>query len=239
MTTLLERKNLSMKSGILDMMIDLQGTRIYHYLKSKGIYNSKIDWINYCFELDSKENQKKSAPYDWVVATVKALKGMGIEPVYELTKSGKYIRNLDELESSDKKEVAAELKDGWLKQWMTIFFQENPQADLSKKFNFEQLTYNYVRYIETFDKTEQLLRIFTLPLTMPKVIVKRSIGHICFQKFENRNRHPLLYPNGSFCSTFNLLPITFRSKSTPIIFWNCNVGLNHIMQFSDLHDGRF
>ncbi len=154
------KKKSEYESGILDMMIDLQGTRIYHYLKSKGIYNSKIDWINYCFELDSKENQKKSAPYDWVVATVKALKGMGIEPVYELTKSGKYIRNLDELESSDKKEVAAELKDGWLKQWMTIFFQENPQADLSKKFNFEQLTYNYVRYIETFDKTDATVKNF-------------------------------------------------------------------------------
>lgn len=167
------KKETEYESGILDMMINLKGTRIYHYLKSKGIYNSKIDWINYCFELDSKENQKKSAPYDWVIATFKSLKGMGIEPVYQLSKSGKYLRNLDDLESADKKEVISELNNGWLKEWISIFFQENPSADLSQKFNFEKLTHNFIRYIETFDKNHPTVKNFHIAFDYAETNRKR------------------------------------------------------------------
>jgi serine/threonine protein kinase len=139
---------------LLGMLSKLDGSRLYFYLKSKGVYDDKIEWINYCFELDSKDNQRKAGPYTWIVATFKMIKGLGAQPFYYLQASQKTLLSPDDLKTMAPKEVKAELESGYLKEWLTVFFQEDPQKDLSEKFSYEQETIKYLEFIERLDSKD-------------------------------------------------------------------------------------
>lgn len=139
---------------ILGMLTELKGSRLYYYLKSKGVYEDKIEWMEYCFELNSKDNQRKAGPYNWIVATFKMIKGLGVTPYYYFKESDKSITELAHLKSVSSKEVKEELENGYLKDWFTIFFQENPDKDLSAKFTYEKETVKYLEFIEKIDSKD-------------------------------------------------------------------------------------
>mgnify|MGYP000760123097 FL=1 len=139
---------------ILGMLSSLKGSRLYFYLKSKGVYEDKIEWINYCFELKSKDNLRKAGPYNWIIATFKMIKGLGALPYYYFKDSDKSITDLDGLRSIPSKEVKAELESGYLRDWLTTFFQENPLKNLSPKFAYEQETVKYLEFIEKIDSKD-------------------------------------------------------------------------------------
>ncbi|MDR0989315.1 MAG: protein kinase [Prevotellaceae bacterium] len=136
---------------LLGMLSNLKGSRLYFYLKSKGVYEEKIEWIDYCFELQSKDNTRKAGPYNWIIATFKTVKGLGIQPYYYFADSKRSITSLEELKALPSKEVKRELEEGYLKDWLTIFFQEDPGKNFSKKYSYEQETVNYLRFIERAD----------------------------------------------------------------------------------------
>ena len=132
-----------------DYLSDMKGSRLYFYLKSKGTYDKWIDWINYCYDTDSKDNKKKAAPYNMWIATYKCIKGMGIDPVY-YTASGKQLTKPTDAKRLSKKEIHFEASsDRGLQDWLTVFYQEDPALDLSKKFTFEKKTVQYVEYLES------------------------------------------------------------------------------------------
>lgn len=151
----------------LDMLCDIEDTRLYYYLKSKGVYDDKIEWIKYCSDMESEENANKYSPYNWKTGVYKSIKGLGCDPSYFFPKSDKYISSLDELDDISKNEIKEEIENGALKEWIAIFFQENPDADLSQKYSFENLTVDYLEFIsqykvndietsEYFDKSNQV-----------------------------------------------------------------------------------
>lgn len=121
-------------------------SQLYYYFKSKGSYDDKIDWIKYCFELDSKDNKKKAGPYNKTIAFFKALKGLGISPCYR-TKKGKNLYSLSDVRGLKKSERDEELANG-LKDYLTIFFQEDPALDKSKKYNYEKATIKYLEFLD-------------------------------------------------------------------------------------------
>lgn len=178
---------------ILGMLSSLKGSRLYFYLKSKGVYEDKIEWINYCFELKSKDNLRKAGPYNWIIATFKMIKGLGALPYYYFKDSDKSITDLDGLRSIPSKEVKAELESGYLRDWLTTFFQENPLKNLSPKFAYEQETVKYLEFIEKIDskdtdvsnfriatnfvnKNLRKVRLRCRTLTMMRVL----LGILCF-----------------------------------------------------------
>lgn len=139
---------------ILGMLSSLKGSRLYFYLKSKGVYEDKIEWIDYCFELKSKDNLRKAGPYNWIIAVFKMIKGLGAQPYYFFKGSSKSITGLSDLKSIPSKEVKYELENGFLRDWLTTFFQEDPAKDLSPKFAYEQETVKYLEFIEKIDSKD-------------------------------------------------------------------------------------
>lgn len=135
----------------LDMLCEIDDTQLYHYLKSKGVYDDKIEWIKYCSDMTSEENANKYAPYNWKTGVYKSIKGLGRDPSYHFPKSGKYIYTLDELDEIPTDEIEKELQNGFLKEWIAVFFQENPDADLSQKYTFEKLTIDYLEFISKYE----------------------------------------------------------------------------------------
>ena len=146
----------SYESGQLDMMCSIKDTRLYYYLKSKDIYEDKIRWIEYCMDIDGTSNSKKYGPYNWRIGVFKAIKGLGFEPFYYFPKSKKEVYTLDELKNISSSEIKKELKEGYLADWLTTLFQENPNLDLSKKFTYER---NVVKYIEQLEKLDSSLDV--------------------------------------------------------------------------------
>ena len=140
--------------NILRMFSGMKGSRLYFYLKSKEVYEDKVEWISYCFELESKDNLRKAGPYNWIIATFKMIKGLGALPYYYFKDSDKYVTDLEDLRAIPWKELRNELENGYLKDWLTVFFQEDPFKDLSPKFTYEQETVKYLEFIEKIDSKD-------------------------------------------------------------------------------------
>ncbi len=145
------------ENSYLDLCIDhlpQDTSLLYYYFESKG-WDEEIKWVKYCFELDGDDNRKKCGPYNKEIALYKAIKGLGAEPSYWFPKSGAQVSSLDELEKIPADEIVHELRKGPLKNWLTIFYQEDPQADLKLKFVYEKLTHQYLLKLEQLDPRNQ------------------------------------------------------------------------------------
>lgn len=126
---------------------NINGTRLYFYLKSKGSYDQWLQWIEFCFELDSKDNTKKPAPYNRFVAAYKCIRGLGYDPVY-YTETGKELHKPADAKRLSKSELVHETSDDRaLREWLTVFYQEDPSLDLSKKYTFEKKTEQYIQFL--------------------------------------------------------------------------------------------
>ena len=130
---------------------NINGTRLYFYLKSKGSYDPWIQWIEFCFDLDSKDNTKKPAPYNRFVAAYKCIKGMGCDPIY-YTKSGTALSKPADVKKLSRTEREYETSDDRaLKEWLTVFYEEDPSLDLSKKYTFEKKTEQYIQFLASIN----------------------------------------------------------------------------------------
>lgn len=136
---------------IYQNMRSLEGTKLFFYLKSKETYENWIQWIEYCFDLDSKDNRKKAAPYNETIATYKCIKGMGIDPFYR-TASGKVLNKPQDAKHLSRSELQFELSDKrGLREWLAVFYQEDPALDLSRKYTFEKKTDQYIQYLASLN----------------------------------------------------------------------------------------
>lgn len=137
----------------------ITGKRLYFYLKSKGSYDQWIDWIDACYELNSKDNKEKAGPYNKLIASYKCIKGMGVDPVY-ITAEEKSLLSLQDVKNLSPQEKVQETSpDRGLTAWLTIFFQEDPALDLSPKYTFEKKTVEYVRFLQQLNyKIEEVKR---------------------------------------------------------------------------------
>ena len=143
---------------------DMEGSYVGDYLRARGeAYFNFLNWNRYCMDVESEENIQKAGPYDTVIGAYKSVAGfLGHAPTYTL--DGKVIDSPDQLKNFPKDVVAKALGgdknemptgDGtpvaWLDAWLTVFFQENPKLDLSKKFTYEKETAKYIEFISKLD----------------------------------------------------------------------------------------
>ena len=134
------------------------------YLRSRGeAYFTFLKWNRYCMDIDDDENSQKAGPYDEVIGAYKSVTGfLGHAPSYSL--DGKLIDSPDQLKGFPKDVVAKAIGGEdrewpeedenpvpWLDAWLTVFYQENPKLDLSKKFTYEKETAKYIEFISKLD----------------------------------------------------------------------------------------
>lgn len=131
-----------------------------HYLRSRGeAYRNFLSWNAFCMDCDSEENKQKAGPYDIVIGAYKSVAGfLQKAPYYEIGET--VIRDLDDLKNVAPRDVADSVGGKfrvmpagigkpvpWLDAWLTVFFQENPQLDLSQPFTYEKESARYVEFI--------------------------------------------------------------------------------------------
>lgn len=119
----------------------IDNTMLYAYLKSKdGLYDQWITWLRECCDVKSQDNLNKAAPFNWKIATYKAIKGMGVDPYYYFPKADVSVTDPSELGNVPEDEVRYEMENGMLKEWLAVFYQEDPAKNFGKKYSFEQET---------------------------------------------------------------------------------------------------
>lgn len=142
-------------------LVDLKDNRLYYYLKSKGIYKDKFDYIAYCFDINSDERKKAAGPYNLEIALFKALKALNDGTVgYYFPKSKKTVSTIDELDSIPADEKLDELRNGLLKWWLAVQYHEDPYADLSEDYAYENLLNDYTwKLCDIDDENEEAERL--------------------------------------------------------------------------------
>ncbi len=134
------------------MLYELGGSRLYYYLKSKDMYKDKFDYLAYCFDFNSADNRRKPCGYTRHTAEFKAIKALtGGTLFYTFPRSGKTIGSIDELSSVPSKEVAEELRDGLLSDWLAAQLHEDPYADLSERYAYERLLAQYTELVAKYN----------------------------------------------------------------------------------------
>lgn len=128
---------------------DFSQTRIYQYLYSRKKYTRQIEWIQYCMDIESVDNQRKYAPYTVELAQMKAVAGL-LDGGFPLQIAGVVIKTLGEYEANkqmiDKVLAGDNQKQTMLQNWLAILFHEDPYCDY-KKESYYDLVNKYLNYL--------------------------------------------------------------------------------------------
>lgn len=147
--------------------------RLFAYFKSKGWIDA-ITWVKSCFEFDSQENREKCSNYPIAVATYRGIKGLGFSPYYLFPNCGKKVFAPEELADVPQAEIQVEIERGRLKEWLTIFYHEDPYIAFNEKYDFEKQVKAYLLKLKELYPAESCV----LKYTAAKALVKKSIRHI-------------------------------------------------------------
>jgi len=136
----------------MDDFLDSKG-KLYYYCKAHE-WADILTFKDYCLTLNSKEIKQKFGEYNIRIAAYKLCAGLGYTPNYYFEKSDKSIDLLEELSAISEKEIIKELKNGSLKEWLTIFFHEDPFASFDKTYEYEKTLERYLEFIGKYDRDD-------------------------------------------------------------------------------------
>lgn len=140
------------EKGFYDLDLrDGKENRLSYYLRSKGMYKDKFDYLEYCFELDSDDNRRKAGPYDLDIAYFKAFKALAGSAFYYFPESGITVSGPDDLAQVPDEEKLEQLQHGKLAAWLAVQYQEDPFADLSEDYAYEVLLCQYTVALAEID----------------------------------------------------------------------------------------
>lgn len=145
---------------IISVAMNFRSPEDCHYvtesMDTKGQrFEKQRQWFVYCTDRNSDDYRKKAGPKDDVfrpqAAWMKVIKGFGVTPEYTFLDSGKTCTNLDEVFSESRDVLKKEYDERGLRGFLAVHHQENPDADLSAQFAYEDLLYDYVEDLRSID----------------------------------------------------------------------------------------
>ncbi len=134
--------------------------KLFLYAKLHGWNDFLHDHLS-CFDLNPKGNNKELySAYDLRTAAYKFCAMIGKIPGYII--NDKIIHCIEDLDLLEPRIIRNELKNGSLKQWISIFFHENPYTDFSKQYSYEHALEDYLMKIGQYDPSDNYYRRFLL-----------------------------------------------------------------------------
>ena len=124
----------------------MQSYGIMHLLEDRG-FQQEAQWIK-----DGFSEDKGCVPYSKYTAGWKALYallGKDDPPRYY------GYRFKGDIRQADRKWVLDELHNGHLKEWLAMFFHENPRRDFSEQYYYESEVERYLEFIRELDPDDE------------------------------------------------------------------------------------
>ena len=130
--------------------------RFAFYAQVHG-WNSLLAECRRCFDLKSEENRERLGDYDLRTAAYRFCQILEAPPSYVLP-SGKVLTDGRALDKADAAEMRSEMRNGCMRQWMAVFFHENPKADFSSDLSYERSLEEWTMAIGAVDQQQKFYR---------------------------------------------------------------------------------
>lgn len=132
-------------------------TSVFSELLENSGFSQQADWAQHCL-VDQIQNHNGCAPYSKYTAVWKFVAGLKPQdqpPVFKI--EDVVIVNPDELKSKkvDKFLILDALDNGYLKDWLAIFFHEDPWKSFKKKYDYEHAIEDYLKFVKQLNPTDE------------------------------------------------------------------------------------
>jgi serine/threonine protein kinase len=113
-----------------------------------------------CFNLKSPENTDRLGVYDLRTAAYRFCRILGARPTYLLEDGLELVDGLAVDKIGRNAQLAAELKNGSLSQWLSIFYHEDPEKDFSETYSYERCLERWILTLGEIDPKQPYFKRF-------------------------------------------------------------------------------
>lgn len=138
-------------------LTELNG-RFSYYAQLHG-WTEVLNEYNRCFDMKSEENRERLGAYDAKTAVYRFCRILGVTPTY-LMPDGTELTDGKELDLSNLTQMRGELRRGSFGQWMSVFYHEDPFADLSAEYAYEHALEEWLMALGQIDVTQTYYKRF-------------------------------------------------------------------------------
>lgn len=126
----------------------------FHYFAQLHGWMEQINMARSCFDMSSDENTERLGVYDLRTAAYRFCMMLGVCPTYML-EDGIELHDVKAMQQYGKRTVLiGELQRGALKQWMSIFYHENPKEDFRESYSYERSLEQWILALGEIDQTQ-------------------------------------------------------------------------------------
>lgn len=125
-------------------------SRLVYYAQLQG-WRDVTSIHHQTFDMQSTEHTKRYGIYNERIAAYRLCASMGYPPEYYIKAGGQLIDSLESFRNLNIKARKEEMANGCLKQWLTIFFHEDPDKQFAEPLSYEQ---TLIDYIDEIGKTD-------------------------------------------------------------------------------------
>ncbi len=151
-------------------------------------WNHTLSSMHEILDLNAPHNTERYAMYDLRTAAYKLCKAMGGQPAYEFV--GEDYRALvvdpEELRDLPIKDVRAAIRSGYLVQWLSTFYQEDPSANFISDQAYNECVRNFLQMVGSYDGGEIHYKRYTIAQEQLERKIKES-HHAWNQSMKNKN----------------------------------------------------
>lgn len=145
-----EHKNEKEFKDAMEDFTDLNG-RFFYYAQLHG-WNEILNEYTRCFDMKSEENRERMGAYDTKTAVYRFCRILGVTPTYMLP-DGTEFSDGREIDERHAPQIRSEIKMGSFAQWMAVFYHEDPNADFSEDYAYENTLVEWLAAVGKFDPT--------------------------------------------------------------------------------------
>jgi hypothetical protein len=109
--------------------------------------------------MKSEENRNRMGAYDARTAVYRFCRILGVTPTY-LLPEGLEVTDGRNLDMSNSTQLRSEIRNGALAQWMSVFYHENPDADFSEEYAYENTLVEWLAALGKIDPTQTYYKRF-------------------------------------------------------------------------------
>lgn len=125
-------------------------SRLMYYAQIRG-WRDVIALHRHAFDMNSTEHTSRYGVYNERIAAYRLCAAMGYTPEYYVKTGGEIIDSLEGCRNQSITSRKEEMTDGCMKQWLAIFFHEDPTKQFASPLSYEKAL---VSYIEEIGKTD-------------------------------------------------------------------------------------
>lgn len=113
-----------------------------------------------CFNLKSAENTERLGVYDMRTAAYRFCRILGAHPSYLLDDGLELVDGLTVNKIGRNAQLAAEIRQGSLSQWLSIFYHEDPDKDFGETYSYERSLERWILTLGEIDPNQRYFKRF-------------------------------------------------------------------------------